>query len=164
MGDNKVEEIACSSNENKECESEVMLEDSDPKPTLPGGTESNVSNDLNVPAPEVIMLDSDQSDNEVEEIVYENNECEPEVMLKDSNSKPTLPGNAGSKSFGGNVCASSKTAIFLQQITGEGKRARGVCILCNDSSKTVAKTNYAKTSEIFTYPKRLVHDAIKSLA
>ena len=82
------------------------------------------------------------------------NECEPEVMLKDSDPKPTSPGNAESKSFGGNVCASSTTAIFLQQITGEGKKAKGVCILCNDSSKTVSKANYARHFRDFHLPKK----------
>ena len=83
------------------------------------------------------------------------NECEPDVMLKDSYLKPTLPGGtAESKSFGRNVCASSTTATFLQQITGEGKKAKGVCILCNDSSKTVAKTNYARHFRDIHLPKK----------
>ena len=75
-----------------------MLEDSNPKPMLPGNAESKsiggsnckiecydvgdndlrrgdvVTNDLNIPVPEVILLDSDQSDHEVEEIVCNLNE------------------------------------------------------------------------------------------
>ena len=83
------------------------------------------------------------------------NESEPEVLLEDSVSKTRLPGNAESKSIGGHVSASSsRITIFWQQITGEGNKAKGVCILCNDSRKTISKINYARHFRDIHLPKK----------